>query len=101
MPAVHTFAVFACFAVFFNFILQMTMLVAVVTLDKKRQDNSRYDILCCASGDKNAPNSEECCQGGVLHFIVKKIYAPTLMLYPVRVTVVSIVFFCSNFKFLI
>ncbi|XP_066912846.1 NPC intracellular cholesterol transporter 1-like [Clytia hemisphaerica] len=90
MPAVHTFAVFACFAVFFNFILQMTMLVAVVTLDKKRQDNSRYDILCCASGDKNAPNSEECCEGGVLHFIVKKIYAPTLMLYPVRVTVILV-----------
>jgi len=90
MPAVHTFAVFACFAVLFNFILQMTMLVAVVTLDKKRQDNSRYDVFCCIPGDKNAPSEEECCPGGILHFIVKKIYAPTLMLYPVRVTVILV-----------
>ena len=93
MPAVHTFAVFACFAVLFNFLLQMTMLVAVVTLDKKRQDNCRYDIICCSHGDKNAPVEEECCPGGILHYLVEKIYAPILMLYPVRVTVVSLKFF--------
>ena len=96
MPAVHTFAVFACFAVLFNFLLQMTMLVAVVTLDKKRQDNCCYDVICCVPGDKNAPVQEECCPGGILHYLVEKIYAPVLMLYPVRVTVVSINFILKS-----
>lgn len=89
MPAVHTFAVFACFAVLFNFLLQMTMLVAFVTLDKQRQDHARFDVICCVQGDKNSSTSEECFQGGILHYIVKNIYAPVLMMYPVRVTVVS------------
>jgi len=96
MPAVHTFAVFACFAVLFNFLLQMTMLVAVVTLDKKRQDNARPDVVCCIQGDKNSDTTEECCPGGILHYIVKNIYAPTLMMYPVRVTVVSVLL-CSYY----
>ena len=95
MPAVHTFAVFACFAVLFNFLLQMTMLVAVVAMDKGRQDNCQYDVICCAVGDKNAPVDEECCPGGILHYLVGRIYAPTLMLYPVRVTVVSNLIFES------
>ena len=89
MPAVHTFSIFASVAVAFNFLLQMTMLVAVVTLDAKRQSRNRIDILCCVKLNKNNDNVEECCPGGILYYIVKNIYAPTLMLYPIRVVVVS------------
>lgn len=88
MPAVHTFAVFACFAVLFNFLLQITMLVAVVTLDSKRQNSDRIDVVCCVQLPKNNTTEEECCPGGILYYIVKNVYAPTLMLYPVRVVVI-------------
>ena len=89
MPAVHTFSIFAAVAVAFNFLLQMTILLAVVTLDAKRQSRNRIDILCCIKADKNDEVVEECCPGGILYYIMKNIYAPTLMLYPIRVIVVS------------
>ena len=46
MPAVHTFAIYAAMAVAFNFLLQITLLLAVVTIDLKRQAANRYDIIC-------------------------------------------------------
>lgn len=90
MPAVHTFAIYAAMAVAFNFLLQITMLVAVVTLDVQRQYRNRYDVACCYGLPKSDQAEEECLPGGILYYLVKKIYAPFLMLYPVRVAVVSL-----------
>ena len=91
MPAVHTFAIYASVAVAVNFMLQVTMLIAVVTLDAKRQDKNRFDIICCIGISKwNGVTEDQCPVGGILYWIVNKIYAPFLMFYPVRVVVVSI-----------
>ncbi|XP_057308798.1 NPC intracellular cholesterol transporter 1-like [Hydractinia symbiolongicarpus] len=90
MPAVHTFAIYAAMAVAFNFLLQITMLVAVVTLDVQRQYRNRYDVACCYGLPKSDQTEEDCLPGGILYFLVKKIYAPFLMLYPVRVAVIVI-----------
>ena len=91
MPAVHTFSIYASMAVALNFMLQVTMLIAVLTLDAKRQDANRYDIMCCTGLSKWTEVTEDQCPvGGILYWIVNKIYAPFLMLYPVRVVVVSI-----------
>lgn len=51
MPAVLWFAAFACVAVAINFCVQMTLLVCIVTLDKRRELSGKYDIFCVrASG---------------------------------------------------
>jgi Niemann-Pick C1 protein len=51
MPAVLWFAAFACVAVAINFCVQMTLLVAIVALDKRRELSGKYDIICVrASG---------------------------------------------------
>ena len=90
MPAVHTFAIYAAMAVAFNFLLQVTLLVAVVTMDAKREADSRSDILCCIKMDKDLPVEEEnCMPGGVLYYINNNIYVPILFSYPIRVIVVS------------
>lgn len=46
MPAVLWFAAFACVAVAINFCVQMTLLVCIVTLDKRRELSGKYDIFC-------------------------------------------------------
>lgn len=88
MPAVHTFAIYAAMAVAFNFLLQITLLVAVVTLDAKRQAASRCDVVCCVSMNKDAPTNEDCMPGGILYYLNNHIYVPVLLSYPVRVIVV-------------
>lgn len=51
MPAVHTFALYATAAIIFNFLLQITAFIAFMTIDLTRQENGRYDILCCLKYD--------------------------------------------------
>lgn len=46
MPAVLWFAAFAAAAVLINFIIQMTLLVAIITLDKRRELAGKYDLFC-------------------------------------------------------
>lgn len=45
MPAVLWFAAFACVAVAINFCVQMTLLVSIVALDKRRELSGNYDLL--------------------------------------------------------
>ncbi|TYZ59946.1 hypothetical protein PybrP1_002423 [[Pythium] brassicae (nom. inval.)] len=47
MPAVLWFAAVAAAAVLVNVCLQMTLLVAIVTLDKRRELSCKYDVFCC------------------------------------------------------
>jgi len=90
MPAVHTFAIYAAMAVAFNFLLQVSLLLAVVTIDAKRQASNRCDLICCVSVDKEAPVNEDCMPGGFLYYINKKVYAPLLLTYPMRVIVILV-----------
>ncbi|CAG0897897.1 unnamed protein product, partial [Cyprideis torosa] len=52
MPAIRAFALYAGFALILDFILQITAFVALFSLDIKRQENNRLDVLCCLQGGK-------------------------------------------------
>ncbi|XP_075233527.1 NPC intracellular cholesterol transporter 1 homolog 1b-like isoform X2 [Lycorma delicatula] len=47
VPAVQTFAIYSTVALLINFLLQITVFIAIMSLDSKRQQSSRIDILCC------------------------------------------------------
>ncbi|EGW08630.1 NPC1-like intracellular cholesterol transporter 1 [Cricetulus griseus] len=76
MPAVRTFALTAGLAIILDFLLQMTAFVALLSLDSKRQEASRPDILCCLSPRKLPPPEQK--EGLLLRFF-RKIYAPFLL----------------------
>jgi len=46
MPAVRAFAFYAGMALLIDFLLQITCFVSLMSLDFKRQERSRVDILC-------------------------------------------------------
>ena len=91
MPAVSSFSKYASLSVALNFLLQVTMLVSVITLDEKRQSNNRYDVACCVVSEyqEDGDLDDNCLCGGVLRRFMSKYYAPCLLFYPVRVVVVS------------
>lgn len=90
MPAVSTFSKFASLSVAFNFILQVTTLMTVVSLDSQRRAGNRLDVLCCIAKHEDDASTEQCLLGGeYLKKFIKVVYAPWLMLYPVRIFVVS------------
>jgi len=99
MPAVHTFSMYAALAVTFNFVMQITILVAVVTLDAKRQGQNRFDLCCCLGLDKSdRPPVDGDCSGGILYQFMKKVFAPFILMKSMRVlivTVFSILLACS------
>ena len=45
MPAVKTFALYAALSVLFDFLLQVTAFVALLSVDTKRQEVSHYQFL--------------------------------------------------------
>lgn len=47
MPAVRIFSLYASLSVFLDFLLQITCFVSSMTLDSKRENSRRYDLLCC------------------------------------------------------
>ncbi|XP_051021046.1 NPC1-like intracellular cholesterol transporter 1 [Acomys russatus] len=76
MPAVRTFALTSGLAIILDFLLQMTAFVALLSLDSKRQEASRPDVLCCFSSRKLPPPEQK---EGLLLCFFRKIYAPFLL----------------------
>nr|CAH7739258.1 unnamed protein product [Callosobruchus chinensis] len=102
MPAVRAFALYAGMALLFDFFLQITCFVSLLSLDTKRQTSNRLDIFCWIRGSKkNDPHSgggAASGQEGLLYTFFKSVYVPLLMKKSVRVAVM-IVFFgwlCSS-----
>lgn len=85
MPAVKTFALYAALAVLMDFILQMTAFVALLSLDARRQDSNRCELLCCIQTDKQRPKKPN---EGLLLPIMRDYYAPALLNRFVRIFVV-------------
>ena len=57
MPAVRSFALFAGLSLLFDFLLQISCFVALLTLDAKRQDvrlYSRLYVHCCLAVFRSA-----------------------------------------------
>uniref|UniRef100_G3PDG6 SSD domain-containing protein n=1 Tax=Gasterosteus aculeatus aculeatus TaxID=481459 RepID=G3PDG6_GASAC len=95
MPAVKTFALYAALAVLMDFILQMTAFVALLSLDTRRQDDNRCELLCCVSVSTKRPHAAN---EGFLLPLMRKYYAPVLLHGYTRiiVMVVFIFMFCGS-----
>uniref|UniRef100_A0A8C8SDG3 NPC1 like intracellular cholesterol transporter 1 n=1 Tax=Pelusios castaneus TaxID=367368 RepID=A0A8C8SDG3_9SAUR len=90
MPAVRTFALNAALAVLFDFLLQMSMFVALVSLDARRQEASHLDICCCHRLSKaGCPARSE----GLLRPFLQRFYAPALLHGAVRALVMLLFLF--------
>uniref|UniRef100_A0A8C6X6Y4 NPC1 like intracellular cholesterol transporter 1 n=1 Tax=Naja naja TaxID=35670 RepID=A0A8C6X6Y4_NAJNA len=76
MPAVQTFALSAALAVFFVFLLQMSLFVALMSLDIRRQKASRVDLCCCLRMPEGEPVKP---RNGLLRTFMRKIYTPALL----------------------
>merc|ERR1719500_2010297 len=58
MPAVRAFALYAGMALLIDFLMQITCFVSLIALDMARQENNRYDILCCVRASKKDAASD-------------------------------------------
>ena len=76
MPAVRSFSMFAGAAVFFDFVLQVTCFVSVLTLDEKRRRANRFDLTCCIKYTRaREPEAED----GLLYYITKRYFTRLLL----------------------
>ena len=94
MPAVRAFALYAGMALLIDFVMQLTCFVSLLALDMARQENNRYDILCCIKASKKDTVYTE----GTLYKVFKYLYAPCLLKKWVRPAVIILFFgwFCSS-----
>lgn len=46
-PAIYTFAVFASISLGFLFVFQITVVLALLSIDYSRANKNRFDVLCC------------------------------------------------------
>ncbi|KAM8865003.1 NPC1-like intracellular cholesterol transporter 1 isoform 2-T2 [Synchiropus picturatus] len=95
MPAVKSFALYAALAVLMDFVLQMTAFVALLSLDARRQDSNRCELLCCVKVSTKRPNKPN--EGFLLPFM-RKYYAPVLLNSYTRIIVMLlfIFMFCAS-----
>lgn len=95
MPAVKVFSLYAAGAVLFDFLLQITCFVGLMTLDAKRQQANRFD-MCCFVKDSNKEKLDV--SEGCLYKVVKNYYSHFILKEWVR-PIVMIVFagyFCFS-----
>lgn len=85
MPAVRIFSLYAAVAVFFDFLLQVTAFVAILSLDYKRQQNNRYDLCCCYKEPKKDSSGNISCN----MYVVMKYFAEGLLSDIVRPVVMA------------
>ncbi|XP_067461421.1 NPC1-like intracellular cholesterol transporter 1 [Thunnus thynnus] len=95
MPAVKSFALYAALAVLMDFVLQMTAFVALLSLDARRQDKNRCELLCCITVSTQRPNKPN---EGFLLPLMRKYYAPVLLNCYTRIIVmlVFLFMFCGS-----
>ncbi|KAJ7371490.1 NPC intracellular cholesterol transporter 1 [Desmophyllum pertusum] len=87
MPAVRIFSLYAAAAVFFDFLLQITAFVAILSLDSKRQENNRLDVLCCIKEPKyNSTGDQLTC----VYTFMKNYFAEALLSDYVRPVVIAL-----------
>ena len=84
MPAVRIFSLYAAAAVFFDFLLQVTAFVALMSLDAKHQENNRLDVLCCVKKPKDDSQDHMIC----FYTFMKNYFAEVLLSDYSRPTVV-------------
>ncbi|XP_077456590.1 NPC1-like intracellular cholesterol transporter 1 [Stigmatopora argus] len=90
MPAVKSFALYAALAVLMDFVLQMTAFVALLSLDARRQDQNRCELLCCVTVTAQKPKKPH--QGFLLP-LMRDYYAPVLLNQYIRFLVMVLFIF--------
>ncbi|XP_042237076.1 NPC intracellular cholesterol transporter 1-like [Homarus americanus] len=95
MPAAYAFALYAALALVIDFVLQMTCFVALMSLDARRVENNRWEILCCIKGSKKSKGSKD---SSICYDIFQSAYAPFLMKDVVRVLMclLTLGVFCAS-----
>ncbi|XP_076621985.1 NPC intracellular cholesterol transporter 1 homolog 1b [Colletes latitarsis] len=89
MPAVRTFALYACLSILVNFFLQITAFVSLLSLDARRSEKNLLDVFCCVKTNKE--NLEIYQNSSLIQTIFKRFYTPYVMKTSIR-TIVIIVF---------
>ncbi|CAD8070438.1 unnamed protein product [Paramecium primaurelia] len=72
MPALQSFCIQAAVGVFIDYLLQITMFVAFLTLDEQRKKHKRYDLMICKQ-DTNYQIKED---RKLIQTFFKKHYSP-------------------------
>ena len=94
MPAVKNFAIYAAGAVVINALLQVTMFIAILSLNQRRVEDNRADCFPCVRvkrADLNAAHGAGAYgydDEGPLQRFIRKTYAPFLVKPVVKVCVV-------------
>ena len=90
MPGVRAFSLYASLAIILNFFMQITCFVVLLTLDAKREQSKRIDILCCLKLKLN--DEEEVNRSGKssLHRFFKNYYTRILLNDYVRACVILV-----------
>ncbi|KAF2870214.1 patched family-domain-containing protein [Massariosphaeria phaeospora] len=98
MPAVRNFAAYAAGAVFINAILQVTMFIAVLSLNQQRVEANRADCFPCLkvrradSGYLNGGAGHAAGEEGGLQRFIRKTYAPTILGKKAKVIILAVFF---------
>jgi Niemann-Pick C1 protein len=104
MPAVRNFAIYAAGAVFVNSLLQLTLFIAVLSLDQRRVDSGRLDMFPWLRAPQRTnpeflnPTAQLLASPGVFEVakkpafsrLIQKYYAPALLKPSVQFSVVFI-----------
>jgi Niemann-Pick C1 protein len=103
IPALQSFCLAAAFAILIGYVLQITLFLAIVTLDEKRVRESRYDILTCIKFKKEIrdPTAKKCfsefLSNQYIDFILKKPVKIIVLIFYCILFVISIIG-CMNFS---
>ena len=106
MPAVRAFSLFAGQAIFFDYLLQISVFVAILSIDVARQQAKRPELCCCVrlkSPDEHRRNlnvnedqgptcdPHDVINEGLIRYFIRRFYSPFLLFAPVKLCVVSII----------
>jgi Niemann-Pick C1 protein len=96
IPALQSFCLAAAFAIVIDYFLQITMFVAIVTLDEMRVRDRRYDIIpCCQTSQEVVPKSRTWFQnfisGPYYNFIMKTPVKVGICIFYIGLLVVSVI----------
>jgi len=92
MPAVRNFAAYAAGAVFINAILQVTMFIAVLSLNQQRVEENRADCFPFVRVWRADPGYINAGEEGSLQKFIRKTYAPALLGKKTKVGIIAIFF---------
>ena len=103
VPALQNFCLIAGLAVVADFVLQMTIFVPALAIDRRRLDEDRYDLLfCCLKASDPKPRREEIIRPRFQkHFVPLLFKLPTMIaIFGITICLITIGIF-SCFKLLL